>query len=73
MIEILDDDLCDGCGICFDICPCDVFRIEPESGHAWIAYRDDCQTCFLCELDCKPHAIFVGPVRKERVQAWVSP
>lgn len=70
MIDTLDEERCTGCNICFDICPCDVFRPIPEQRLVRIAYRDDCQTCFACELDCPEDAISVGPLRKPRVQAW---
>lgn len=51
-------DRCDGCGICVDICPDDVFRMK--DGKAIIAYPDDCDTCFLCETDCPRGAIVVS-------------
>jgi NAD-dependent dihydropyrimidine dehydrogenase PreA subunit len=70
MIESLDDEKCTGCEICFNVCPCDVFRILRDKRLVRIAYREDCQTCFACELDCPEGAIRVGPMRKPRVQAW---
>ena len=70
MIERIDEQKCDGCNICFEICPCDVFRLVPDKRRVRIAYRDDCQTCFACELGCPEGAIYVGPMRKPRVQAW---
>ena len=70
MIERIDEEKCDGCNICFEVCPCDVFRLGPEKRQVRIAYRDDCQTCFACELDCPEDAIYVGPMRKSRPQAW---
>jgi NAD-dependent dihydropyrimidine dehydrogenase PreA subunit len=70
MIERIDDQKCNGCAICFQICPGDVFRIDPEQGRARIAYREDCQTCFSCELDCPEAAIYVSPIRRPRVQVW---
>ena len=47
-----------------------VFRTLPEKRLVRIAYPEDCQTCFACELDCPEGAIYVGPMRKPRVQAW---
>ena len=70
MIERIDEQKCNGCEICFQVCPSDVFRIEPEARRARIAYRDDCQTCFSCEIDCPEGAIYVSPIHKERVQVW---
>ena len=70
MIDSIDEQKCSGCEICFNVCPCDVFRLLPEKRLVRIAYADDCQTCFACELDCPEGAIYVGPMRKPRLQAW---
>ncbi len=56
--------------ICFEICPCDVFRKVDGRRLFRIAYQGDCQTCFACELDCPEDAIDVDPMRKARFQAW---
>ena len=70
MIDSIDEQRCNGCNICIKVCPCDVFRLVPGQRRARIAYRDDCQTCFACELDCPELAIDVGPMRKPRAQPW---
>ena len=70
MIECIDERECTGCEICLEVCPCDVFRPVPEEDLVRIAYGEDCQTCFLCELDCPTDAIIVGPMRKPRLQSW---
>ena len=70
MIESLDEQKCNGCEICFNVCPCDVFRLGSGGHGVRIAYPEDCQTCFACELDCPEDAIYVGPMRKARLQAW---
>lgn len=70
MIERLDVTHCSGCGLCLEVCPSDVFRPEPNRRIYVIAYRDDCQTCFNCEIECPEGAIFVAPWRKARTQAW---
>ena len=69
-IERYDQSICIGCGNCLNTCPCDVFRLLPEERGVRIAYREDCQTCFACELDCPEDAIDVGPMRMPRRQAW---
>jgi NAD-dependent dihydropyrimidine dehydrogenase PreA subunit len=70
VIDSLDEQKCNGCEICFNVCPCDVFRLSSGAPGVRIAYPEDCQTCFACELDCPEGAIYVGPMRKTRLQAW---
>ncbi|HUT55105.1 MAG TPA: ferredoxin family protein [bacterium] len=70
MIESLDHEKCIACGTCIKVCPRDVFRMNEEEVHSEVRYRDDCQTCYTCELDCPAHAIRVLPWRKPRAQAW---
>ncbi len=70
MIDRLDPDRCNDCGLCLEICPSDVFRRVPPGGRFIIAFPDDCQTCFTCELDCPQGAIHIAPRRKPRPQAW---
>jgi MinD superfamily P-loop ATPase len=65
MIESIDDGTCDRCGACLLVCPLDVIRVD-ELGRYRIAYPDDCMSCFACELECRPHAITVGPFRTPR-------
>ncbi len=52
---------CIGCGSCVMACPDDVLRMNPKTGHARIAYQDNCQICHLCRLVCPADAITVTP------------
>jgi NAD-dependent dihydropyrimidine dehydrogenase PreA subunit len=52
---------CTACGVCIEICPTDVLAADPDTGKPWAAYREDCQVCFLCEIDCPAEAIRVWP------------
>ena len=70
MIERVDREKCIACGICVEICPMDVFRQDEVTGHSFVRYPKDCQTCYNCELECPVSAIRVGAFRKERVQVW---
>jgi len=65
-IRKIDLRLCSGCGLCVDFCPMDVFRIDEETGKAFIKYLRDCQSCFLCERDCPEGATYVVPVYERR-------
>lgn len=55
-------ELCNNCNTCVEVCPLDVLR-ESEEGCPLIAYREDCQSCYLCKLSCTAGAIVVTPER----------
>ena len=59
MITEIDGTKCSGCGICVDICNMDVLRLDPSSGKTYIAYPEDCMTCYECALKCPEQAIEV--------------
>ncbi|MDR2400934.1 MAG: ferredoxin family protein [Deferribacteraceae bacterium] len=70
MIEILDQQKCIGCGTCVEVCTKDVLRYDDEKSAAYIAYFDDCQTCYNCEMHCPAEAIFVHPYHRDKVRPW---
>ncbi|MFC2046938.1 4Fe-4S binding protein [Chloroflexota bacterium] len=49
-IEELDEDKCNGCGKCVDICPVNVITIEDDLA---VIDRDWCVGCGLCVTRCK--------------------
>jgi NAD-dependent dihydropyrimidine dehydrogenase PreA subunit len=55
-------ELCKNCSICVEVCPLDVLR-ESKGGMPLIAYREDCQSCYLCKRSCPEGAIVVTPDR----------
>jgi|GEM_PF-756526 len=57
-IEGIDYGKCISCHKCYQICPMDVFRLI--EGEVYIAYREDCARCFLCERVCPTQAIKVN-------------
>jgi NAD-dependent dihydropyrimidine dehydrogenase PreA subunit len=59
-IEKIDEELCNGCGICVDDCPVDVLRMDEPKGKAHIAYGRDCCVCFQCADGCPTEAITVS-------------
>lgn len=59
MPPVVDKELCTGCGICYEICPQDVFGFEgsPEVLCPEVLYQDECWYCGACVVDCAFEAI----------------
>lgn len=53
----LDENKCTGCGMCLDVCPHEVFKMN--SSHAVIQNRDACMECGACSRNCPVSAISV--------------
>ena len=53
----LNDDLCNGCGMCEEVCPHAVLTVE--NGIARIVERDACMECGACARNCRPGALTV--------------
>ena len=53
----LFEDKCTGCGMCQEVCPHGVMRVQ--GGFAFIAQRDACMECSACARNCPEGAIAV--------------
>jgi len=49
--------------MCVKICPLDAIRLN-DNNKAFIAYPEDCMTCFMCERACPAGAVDVSPLRE---------
>lgn len=70
MIRKIDEQRCNGCGLCVEACPMDVLRLEEKDGVevAVIRYPQDCMSCFNCEQDCPEEGtIYVDPERARHI------
>ena len=69
-IERIDLEKCIGCGMCVNVCSCDVIRLDGR-GKPYIRYQDECCLCLYCEKDCPVGAIYVSPEKSmKQLQAW---
>jgi NAD-dependent dihydropyrimidine dehydrogenase PreA subunit len=53
----LDEKKCAGCGMCLDVCPHEVFKMNNK--HVAIQNRDACMECGACSINCPTNAISV--------------
>lgn len=53
----LDQDRCNGCGLCTEVCPQEVFTLN--AGVSAITDRNACLECGACAQNCAPGAITV--------------
>jgi NAD-dependent dihydropyrimidine dehydrogenase PreA subunit len=60
MIELVSEERCITCNKCVQVCPMNVFDAV-EDAPPVIARKQDCQTCFMCELYCPTDALYVAP------------
>lgn len=55
---VLDDELCQGVGICEDVCPTDVFEVDYNWHTASLARVDGCVQCGACIVQCPFDALY---------------
>lgn len=59
VVKSIDLEKCDGCGICAEDCPVDVYKMNPKTGKAYIANPQNCWECQLRNRLCPVGAIEV--------------
>ncbi len=57
MPPVIDNDKCNSCGTCVDICSSDVFFSSKEGEIPTVSYPDECWHCNACVLDCPVEAV----------------
>ncbi len=56
MPPIINKDECNLCGICYEMCPQDIFGFDGKSPPE-VIYPDECWYCGACVLDCPVEAV----------------
>ncbi len=59
-VVTIDDDKCEGCEECVDVCPVEVFEMVDEKSSAVNA--DECLGCESCVEVCEPSAITIEEI-----------
>lgn len=52
----IDQEKCNKCGTCVDMCPMDVLHFG-QGGYPYMRHRDDCWYCDVCVFMCPRQAI----------------
>lgn len=69
-IRKIDYEKCIGCGMCRDVCSCDVIRLDNQHRPV-IQYQNECCLCLYCAEDCPTGAIDISPEKyMKQLQAW---
>ncbi len=64
-VEKIKRESCTNCGRCCDVCPMDVF--QRIAGQTFIAYPEDCMSCYLCEIECPAEALVISGRRAREI------
>ncbi len=60
MPPVINQELCVKCGLCAQICPLDVIKVEKNvqnEKQIVVKYPDECWHCRACAIDCPKQAI----------------
>ncbi len=60
-IKGIDYNKCKDCGLCYEVCPTDVFG--KFANKVYVKYPEDCQCCNLCNVACPVDACLVDDLR----------
>lgn len=61
VVKAIDLAKCNGCAICAEDCPVDVYRMNPKTGKAYIANPQNCVECHIRTRICPTGAIITTP------------
>jgi len=56
MPPIINPKICNGCGLCVDLCPMDVLRINGKENVAQVIYPFECSHCGTCKFECESNS-----------------
>jgi len=48
---VIDYNLCNGCGECYECCPMDVFGWDRQQNRPTLAHPAECRVCCVCETE----------------------
>ncbi|MBW2030860.1 MAG: ferredoxin family protein [Deltaproteobacteria bacterium] len=64
---------CNGCGVCYNMCPQDVYGWDKDRDQPSISYPGECWHCGICEIDCPEKAIDVQLALQAKLFLGIDP
>lgn len=64
---------CNGCKMCYEYCPLDVYGWDADMAMPTVAYPGECRFCCICELDCSQQAINVELPVHSKIDLGIFP
>ncbi|MBW2058277.1 MAG: 4Fe-4S binding protein [Deltaproteobacteria bacterium] len=58
MYPRIDAECCDECGVCMEICPSEVYRLEGEGVR--VVFPEECIECGACVEQCPKECIYLA-------------
>jgi NAD-dependent dihydropyrimidine dehydrogenase PreA subunit len=59
MTATFDYEKCTKCRRCYELCPLDIIAWNEEKDVPYVKYPDECQLCFICQVECPSETIHV--------------
>lgn len=57
MAILIDENLCNGCGLCEAHCPGDIIYMDEKTEKPEVRYPEECWYCGACRMDCPKDCI----------------
>jgi len=75
---VVDNEKCDGCALCVDICPYDAitlvdrFADDPDAGKVIVVNEAQCKGCGICQGSCPKRGVFITGFTMEQIGVQIT-
>lgn len=75
---IVDNEFCDGCALCVDVCPYNAITLvdrvadNPEVGKLIVVNKAQCKGCGVCQSSCPKRGVFITGFTMDQIGAQIK-